>query len=222
MKKHFISDGISGDSVKKMLRCFEPQFRRYKQGETVMRYSDKIDKIGLMRTGSAQLQFIDAEGNCGLLETYEEKNIFGELFHLSLESFEYIVEAMTDCEVIFIDYQHIITPCEKTCSHHSQLINNLFLMTAERSQAQSLHLSILNQPNIRKKLLAYLRYIRSISASNPFTIPMTLSALAKYLCVDRSAMTREIHQMNAEGIIKSNRKEFFLYSQNATNSTLVL
>ena len=210
MKKHFINDGISDDSIKRMLRCFQPQFRHYQQGETIMRYSDQIEKIGLMQKGTAQLQYLDADGNCGTLETYGEKDLFGELFSLPLEPFEYLVEAVSDCEVIFIDYQHTIHPCEKVCPHHSQLINNLFLMAAEKSQALSLHLSILGQPNIRKKLLAYFRYIESISASNHFTIPLTLSALAEYLCVDRSAMTREIRMMNEEGLIKSNRREFYL------------
>lgn len=210
MKKYFISDGISEDSIEKMLRCFQPQFKAYRQGETIMRYSDQIKKIGLMTAGRAQLYGFDIDGESRLLEAYGEKDLFGELFYLPLENFEYIVEATTDCNVVFISYQHIITPCEKVCSHHSQLINNLFLMAAEKSQSLSLHLNVLNQPTIQKKLLAYLKYVRGQTGKNPFVIPMSLSALAEYLCVDRSAMMREIRSMKNAGILRASRREFFL------------
>lgn len=210
MKKYFISDGISEDSIEKMLCCFQPQFKAYKQGETIMRYSDKIEKIGLVTEGCAQLYGFDIDGDARLLETYGEKDLFGELFYLPMENFEYIIEATTDCKVVFISYQHIISPCEKVCSHHSQLINNLFLMAAEKSQSLSLHLNVLNQPTIQKKLLAYLKYVRSQTGKNPFVIPMSLSALAEYLCVDRSAMMRELRYMKNTGVLKANRREFFL------------
>ncbi|MCQ4638554.1 Crp/Fnr family transcriptional regulator [Anaerovorax odorimutans] len=210
MKRCFINDGMTGESIKNMLRCFHPQLKRLASGETIMRYSDKIEKIGLLMEGEAALHALDADGNDSLLESYGPQDLFGELFHLPLEGLEYLVEAKADCRVLFIDYTHIITPCENVCPHHSQLINNLFLMAAQRSQALSLHLNILNQTSIRKKLLTYLNWLRGTSGRNPVIVPMTLSALAEYLCVDRSAMTREIRLMNKEGILQSSRREFLL------------
>lgn len=210
MKRYSISDGITGDSIKKMLRCFRPQLKSFANGETVMRYSDRVEKIGLIMKGTAALSVLDADGNSSLLETYGRQDLFGELFHLPLNGFEYLVEAKADTQVLFIDYTHIITPCEKTCAHHSQLINNLFLMAAQRSQALSLHLNILHQPTIRKKLLTYLTYLSGSEGSRSVTVPMTLSALAEYLCVDRSAMTREIRLMNQEGLLRSTRRTFLL------------
>lgn len=210
MKKCFISDGISGDSIKQMLHCFRPQFKSYAQGETIMRHSDQDQKIGVIQSGSAQLQSLDLNGNCSFLETYGERDIFGGLFLLPLDNFEYLVTAKEPSQIIFLDYQHIITPCRKLCPHHSQLINNLFLMAAEHSQALSLRLNILSQPTTRAKLLAYLNYTRCSTGKNPFTIPMSLSALAEYLCVDRSAMTRELRAMAQQGLIRSNKREFFL------------
>lgn len=210
MKKYFISDGISGDSVEKMLRCFKPSFKTYLSGETIMRYSDKIEQIGLLCHGSAQLYAISEEGDSSVLECYTEKDLFGELFYLPLDGLEYLVTANSKCEVVFISYSHIITPCENVCHHHTQLINNLFMMSAERSQSLSLHLNILNQPTIGKKLLAYLNCVQKEAGTNPFVIPISLSALAQYLCVDRSAMTREIRTMKNAGILKANRREFYL------------
>lgn len=211
MNNYFITDGIGKDSIKEMVACFSPEFKKYQNGETIMRYSDNLKKIGLLSSGRARLSVIDIDGEEVTLEQYANKDVFGELFCLPLENYEYIVTATEPCQVIFIDYKHIITPCEKLCPHHSQLINNLFLMAAEKSQSLSLHLSILNQHSIRKKLLTYLKYVRATSCKNPFEIDMSLVSLAEYLCVDRSAMMREIRIMKREGILKSNKREFLLY-----------
>lgn len=211
MKKCFISDGISEDSIQQMLRCFHPQFKSYTQGEIIMRHSDQNQKIGIIQSGSAQLQSLDFNGNCSFLEIYKEKDIFGGLFLLPLDNFEYLLVAKEPSRIIFLDYQHVITPCRNLCPHHNQLINNLFLMAAEHSQSLSLHLSILSQPTTRAKLLAYLNYMRCLTGENPFTIPLSLSALAEYLCVDRSAMTRELRAMTQQGLIRSDKREFFLY-----------
>lgn len=208
MGKTLISKGISKESVREMLLCFQPVFKSFKSKETIVCYSDKIQKLGIIISGTAKLYSINTDGEYSLLEEYFHEDIFGELFCLPLENFEYIVEANTDCKVMFIDYSHLTTPCSKTCAHHSQLINNLFWITAEKSQTLFLHINILSQHTIRRKLLAYLQYIQSVSGSNTFVIPMSLVSLSEYLCVDRSAMMREMQLLKKEGVFKSSGCKF--------------
>ena len=42
---------------------------------------------------------------------------------------------------------------------------------------------------------------------------MSLSSLAEYLCVDRSAMMREIKQLREEGFLASDKRTFTLLIQ---------
>lgn len=210
MKHYNTGSGLSQDSIKQMFQCFRPQLKRFSSGETILCYTEEKKLLGLLTEGTAVLRMTDIDGAVSLLDTYEKGDLFGELFLLPLSGFEYLVETEKGCQVLFISYDHIIHPCQKLCEHHSQLINNLFLMAAQRSRNLSLHLNIVNQPTIRKKLLAYLTCLRSQTGENPVTLPMTLSALAEYLCIDRSAMTREIRLMNLEGLIRSSRREFYI------------
>lgn len=213
MKKRYFTDNISPESIEKMILCFEPQFKSYRAGETILAYSDQLEKVGIMLSGQARLYYIDENGDSSLLETYGDDDLFGEVFSLPLEDYEYIVTADTDCSVVFISYQHIITPCEKSCQHHSQLISNLFLMTAQKSQELSLHISILGQHTTRKKLLAYLRYAQAACGAKDdeyFEIPFTLGDLSEYLAVDRTAMMREIRLLKQDGLLDSQRRRFML------------
>ncbi len=213
MRKVRFLDNISKDSIDKMIPCFKPSFKNYKAGETILTYSDNPEQVAILLQGSAKLYFSDIEGDYGLLETYEEGDLFGDVFSLPLNGYEYTVTAITDCHVVFISYHHILHPCCHVCEHHSQLISNLFLMTTQRSQELSLHINILGQPTTRKKLLTYLQFIQAGSGAGEgdfFEIPMSLGALSEYLCVERTAMMREIRKMNEDGILESNRRQFKL------------
>lgn len=217
MEKRKLLDNISDTSLRLMGPCFSPSKRNYKAGETILAYEAGIpNNVQVLESGSAKLYILTEEGDMLLMETYGSGDIFGEMFSLPLENFEYIVMATTDCTVMLVDYKHIIEPCENLCPHHSQLISNLFLLAAQKSQELSLHLSILHQGTIRAKLLTYLRYISNgpveKKKDGTFTIPVSLAELAEYLSVDRSAMMRELKVMRNEGLLESNRREFRLLS----------
>lgn len=213
MRKVRFLDNISKDSIDKMIPCFKPVFKNFQAGETILSYSDNPEQVAILLSGSAKLYFSDIDGDYGLLETYEEGDLFGDVFSLPLNGYEYTVTAVTDCHVVFISYHHILHPCCHVCEHHSQLISNLFLMTTQRSQELSLHINILGQPTTRKKLMTYLQFIQAgsgVEEGEYFEIPMSLGALSEYLCVERTAMMREIRKMNEDGILESNRRQFRL------------
>lgn len=214
MKKRRLLNDISAESLEKMIPCFKPLIRHYARGEEIMAYADKEpERIAVLLKGRARLEILSLEGDVFRLEDYEQGDVFGELFTLPLRESSYIVTAEEPSQVVYLDYIHVISPCEKICAHHTQLISNLFIMTAQKTQELSLHLSVLGQHTTREKLLTYLRYAREQSGAagmEAFQIPLTLSKLADYLCVDRSAMTREIKALREEGLVEAERRTFRL------------
>ncbi|MEE3361961.1 MAG: Crp/Fnr family transcriptional regulator [Anaerovoracaceae bacterium] len=214
MQQKNILDDISIESLKLMVPCFAPVFRKFKRGETIMQYEGGEPKtISVMVLGTARLEIIDEDGEAFNLESYRRGDVFGELFALPLENLGYSVIATSDCTIMNVDYHHFISPCEKTCDHHTTLISNLFIMTAQKSQELALHLTILSQNCIRAKLMTYLRYARSCADATDdqeFEIPMSLSQLADYIRADRSSMMREIKAMKSDGLIESKARSFRL------------
>ncbi|MBR2717574.1 MAG: Crp/Fnr family transcriptional regulator [Oscillospiraceae bacterium] len=198
-----IFKGISEEDLACMLNCFSPAHRTFHAGEQIMTYSDHLDKMGLLESGSAHLGCIDADGKHNLLESFETHDVFGEMFAMPIDGLEYIVQADTDCSVMFISYNHIIKRCQNACAHHSQLVSNLFEMVAHKAQLLTLHINILSRRTLRQKLLAYFAHMESVTGSDRFELPITLTKLADYLCVDRSSMMRELRKLNEEGILRS-------------------
>ena len=106
--------------------------------------------------------------------------------------------------MLFIDYEHVIKRCENACHHHSQMVSNLLQMTALRSRQQTDRIYMLSRSSTRKKLIAYLHSLAAEKNAGKFKLPMSYTALAQYLSVDRSAMMREIKNLSDEGVIRRN------------------
>ena len=69
-------------------------------------------------------------------------------------------------------------------------------------------IEIISKRTIREKLLAYLSIQAQQQNSPYFEIPLGRVELAEYLCVDRSALTRELAKMKADGLIDYDRTCF--------------
>ena len=75
------------------------------------------------------------------------------------------------------------------------------MMVSDKTKDICEHLEAVSQRSIRDKLMTYFETLSSKNNSNTFTIPFTMSSLADYLSIDRSAMSRELGKMKDEGLI---------------------
>ena len=203
MESMELFEGISSGNLNRMLSCFHARKSSFSRGQTIHTYSSSLEKVGILLSGKAHLYCIDPSGSYTLLERFEKNGLFGELFTLPLDNLEYIVEADSDCEVLFLPYSCIVRPCANICDHHTRLIDNLFHLTTQKSQTLSFRINLLSAKTTRQKLLNYFHYIQARSESSSFTIDMSLTDLASYLGVDRSSMMRELKAMKNEGILES-------------------
>ena len=193
---------ILPEEQKRMRVCFHAREMTFRNGETIMEYSSSMKKIGLILYGRAVLNCCDAEGNQHIIDELNKDAVFGEPFLLPTDSQHYYVCATEETRVMFIDYEHVIKRCEQACHHHSQMVSNLLQMIALRSRQQTDRIYMLSRSSTRKKLMAYLHSLAAEKNTGKFKLPMSYTALAQYLSVDRSAMMREIRNLADEGVLR--------------------
>lgn len=187
--------------------CFSPVERVYERGEIITICSSENDIIGIIKSGIAYLSTINSEEQRRIIDYYMRGNAFGKHFLPDTEEKLFYVYAKTKCTVDFIKYKKLITCCEKNCSKHVMLINQIMMTTARKSLA---HVDILCQRTLRSKLMSFFEYLESEEKSRSFTLPLPFSDLADYLGVDRSAMMREIKKLNEEKIISTDKRRITL------------
>lgn len=192
---------ISREEQERMRLCFGAVQESFAPGDRMLGDAAPASRVGILLSGSARLDCMDDEGRNSILEYLEAGDIFGEAFSPPAPGLLYSTTAVTACEVLFLDYAHLIKRCPNACAHHSQLVSNVLQLTARKAQALALHVNVLSQRTTRQKLLTYFAACRAGAGGEAFTLPMTLTALADYLSVDRSAMMREMKRMKEQGLI---------------------
>ena len=203
---------ISYEEYSRLLTCFQAVQKSFRSDDLIYDFSSpQNDAVGIVERGCAALIRIDEEGVATVMEELGPGGVFGRTLALAGASGDSLqVVCRTPCDVLFIDYPHILKRCENACNHHSVLVQNMLRLMSDKAQALSQRVDVLSRRSIREKLLCYFRQLSERAGSNTFTLPFSLSTLADYIATDRSAMMRELKRLREEGAIRSDGRQFTL------------
>ncbi len=135
---------------------------------------------------------IDVYGVRTILETMESGEMFGEALAFSgLSEDSITVVCNKAASILFFEYSHILHPCGNSCAHHTALLENVFRLMSRKSMALSERIEVLSRRTIRQAPVLFLPSVYA-RRFNTFDLPFSISALADYICSDRSAMMREM------------------------------
>lgn len=211
--------GISPTELQNMKSCFNMTIHRYQPGDLICDFGTDTRQIGVLLSGTASIMRIQANGSQTLIEYLCAGDVFGEIFFTNaVIPGSYIVYCTQDARIQFFDFHHVFTPCAKACPCHSHLIENVLLMISQKAIQLSERVEILSQRSIREKLKSCFYIMSTKNRSNTFTLPFTVSALAEYLSVDRSAMTRELKKLREEEILDVQRRTVHILRPEWMNS----
>ena len=203
---------IRYEDYQRMLNCFQAVQRSYRPDDVIYDFSGPgSNSVGVVERGEAALIRIAQEGVATGLEELGPGGVFGRSLAFSTsarDSLEVVCRAA--CDVVFIDYPHILKRCEHACTHHSLLVQNMLRLISDKAQALSERVDVLSRRSIREKLLCYFHQLAEKAGSDTFQLPFSLSVLADYIATDRSAMMREMKRMKEEGVLRSEGRRITL------------
>lgn len=208
MPKFQVFDEIEENDVKKMLNCFQANTLHFKKDTTILSNIAATTQIGVIISGGANVIRYNYNGSRTIMEKLVAGDIFG-VFYSSFSEDLYIIST-EESEIIMFDYAHLINRCKKNCEYHNKLIDNMLQILNEKIKNYNERIEVLTEKTIRDKLLKYFNSISKKQISKSINLPFSLTDLADYLSIDRSAMMREIRNLNDEGIIISKGKKIYL------------
>ena len=208
--------GISEEDLTAMLGCLSAREISPRRGDFIMRTPEVHPLMGVVLEGEVEMISEDLFGKKSLLSVLPVGSLFGESYSCVKARRRTIAyQARTHCRVLLLDYDRILHACKLVCRFHHRMIENMVELIAEKNLALVEKLDVVSRSTIREKLLTYLSRQAEAAGSRTFTIPMGRVALAEYLCADRSAMTRELAHMKAEGLIDYDKRNFTLLYKSA-------
>ena len=190
--------------------CKSVQKKSFKKNQTITTYIQKRNQICILLSGEADLVRYDLNGDKSIIEYFTKNDIFGEAFYIVTTNNELSVEAKKNCEVLFFNYDNIYQKCKNNCKFHQTLSENFSNLILNKIMNLNTRVEILTKRSTREKLRGYFNLLSTRNLSKTFSIPFSLTDLADYLSVDRSAMMRELKTLKDEGFIKKNGNKITL------------
>ena len=181
--------------------CSKIQRRVFQKDSIITTYIEKRKQICILVSGKADLIRYNLNGNKDIVDQFTKNDIFGEAFYPVNSNNELVVRATENCEVLIFLYDDITLKCKSNCRYHAELASNLLEIIMNNTVHQNTRIEVLSKRTIREKLLTYFSILSNKNFSKNITIPYSLTTLADYLSVDRSAMMREIKSLIDEGFI---------------------
>ncbi len=181
--------------------CKKVQKKSFSKGQTVTTYIKNRNQLCILLNGHVDLVRYDSNGNRTIVEHFSKNDFFGEVFYKVTVNNELIVEAKSACTVLFYIYDELKEQCDTDCKFHNTLSERLPELMLDKITELNTRIELLTQRNTRDKILMYFSLISTRKQKKSFELPLSLTDLADYLNVNRSAMMRELKLLKEEGLV---------------------
>jgi CRP-like cAMP-binding protein len=193
-----------------MLGCLGAQVRAYGKGEAIHWEGDLVNEVGILLAGRAHSVKDDPSGRAVIVTVLGPGSYIGILLAAGRDKASPVtVEAQTALTAAFFPVKRILGRCPRQCPQHDQLLANFLAGVAEKALHLHERNDCLVKPSVREKTLAYLKK-QERERGRPFRIPLDRAGMARYLNVERSALSRELSRMREAGLINYRKDEFRL------------
>lgn len=211
IKKYHIFKNIEEKNISPLLRCLNAKVIRVKKDVTFVKQQEKIHSIYIIINGIARNTVIDIDGNINTQIDFTEGDIIGlEYFYANRRTFIGEITAVTDITLLLLDSFRFMNPCQNYCPRHALLMQNAFIQLARQNHKTTNRILELTKPTTKEKVLTYLNNVKTSKKSNEFDIPYNRQELANHLGVERTALSKELSDLQKSGIIEYHLNHFKL------------
>lgn len=208
--ENILFNGITEDGINKLLRCFNAYEQTFGKGSYIVHSGDSITSLYIVLSGCINAQNLDIYGNVNIISRISAGNLFGGAFAFSEDIPCPDLVAEEESKILVLPVEKALYPCDCKCDAHMRFYSNLIRLLAKRSASLITKINHISQRTIREKLLSFLKTEALKQGGNYITIEFDRQQLADYLCIDRSALSRELSKMKAESLIDYNKNTFKL------------
>ena len=203
--------GIRKEDMAGMLDCIGYHIRSYEKGAIIAFEEETINHVGVVLSGKVDMVKEDLWGNRTMLVRMGKDEVFGETFACGEDAMSMVTFAAAErTQVLFLSFSRVMHTCSHACAFHQTLIENMVRIIARKNRELMRKVEVVSRRSLREKILAYLSIQAQQQGKKTFEIPLGRLEWAQYLCVDRSALTRELAKMQEEGILDYHRNTFKL------------
>lgn len=183
--------------------------KKYQKDEIILHSGETVKDICIVLGGSVQIENNDIWGNKSILNMVEQGEVFAEAYAcVSNEPLMVDAVANEPCEIMFLNVPKMFALPESEAKN--KLIRNLVTISSRKNLHLSQRIFHTSSKTIRGRVLSFLSQQAGKQKSKFITVPFKRQQMADYLSLDRSALSKELAKMKADGLIDYHKNTFKL------------
>lgn len=198
--------GLDRDRLDRQLQVMKAEKTRSARGEMLLRLGEPIRRFGVVLSGSVQVCVDDIEGSRMIMAEVAPGISFGEslCFLRTKESPVYIF-ASEDSELLWLSTEALFS--DPGDAFLAELQGRFTAALAAKALTMNNRIQVLSRLSLRGKLTAYFTELAAAQGSSVIRLPMNREDTAAYIGANRSALSRELAKMKAEGLIAYHKNQ---------------
>ncbi|HCX65263.1 MAG TPA: transcriptional regulator [Eubacteriaceae bacterium] len=195
-------------SLDELLGCLRPKVKTYEKNEIIALAGEPFTNLGIVLEGQVHVLKESATGAKLIMSTLEPGEMFGEMIAFSGRSkWAATVQATKKSVVLFMESDTIVGQCNRMCSWHKTLIQNMLKIVSNRALYLNQKVEYLSIKSMRGKLAKFFVEESEHKSSLKFELNINRNEMADFLNVSRPSMSREMGKMKEEGLIDYKRNQ---------------
>lgn len=214
LKKVELFKGLSDEELEGVYRFLMPTEKRYARNQIIINQGELVEKIGIIKKGTLISTKYHFNGDAQILRIYKQ----GEALSLDTVSTTLLtspvtLSSQTECRILFFPHKKIAELGEVSPNVKEIILSNKSEILSDELIRLMYKIDVLSKRTLQDRVLTYLSIIREKKGKDSFDISMNQEQLAQYLCVNRSALSKELNQMRNAGLIDYNKNRYTLFRQ---------
>lgn len=199
IKDNVLFKGLTTDEIQSCLDCSKAILKDYDKNQIVFSQMDPPKSLYVLIQGSVVVCKDSPDGRRFIVTNIEENDIFGEVFvFLKNAEYENYVVANAKSKILEIPKEYFFSSCSNSCKGHSFIIQNMLGILAQKAYYLNNRVQLLTSGTLRQKIC---RYLLENYQDGSVKLTMNREELAAFFNVARPSLSRELIQMQDEGLI---------------------
>lgn len=199
--------GMTQQEAEQLLHCVGGGVLHYEKNTVLWHPGQQVDACAVVLSGVLRAETVTAGGTRAVTSWHRPGALVGDILMASPDrgSPVYVIAA-EQAGVLLLPFSKVMGGCSRCCPSHAQLRENLIQEIAQKYWAMRQRAEYLSISSLRERIFACLT--DRAAGGDTVSLGMTREEMADFLCVNRSALSRELSRMKRDGIIDFYRDTF--------------
>lgn len=204
LEKCSIFNGMKSEYIETIISDKNYKVINYDKGDIIALEDNICEYVGIVLTGSIEIQKIYESGRFIVMQRFNESNTFGEAIVFSLtNNYPYTIISSVKSEIMLIPNKSII----ELCSKDEKFLSNFMSLLSEKILILNQKVKTISFCSVRQKLANFILEQVQIQNREKIKLSINKKELSEYLGVQRTSLSRELINMQDDGILECSKNE---------------